>query len=190
MGESMETRPIPSAPTSTTQRDSRKGTLVLSVPENAKVVVNGVETRTTGSLRRYVSHGLKPGQAYRYQVKTLVEKNGEVVEESREAILRAGEVTRLAMAADQAPVQTRLTLRVPADAKVYLSGKSTQSSGEVRRFSSSRIAKGEQWADYDVRVTVERGGRTITKEKRISLAGGDESEIAFDFDQTELADAR
>jgi len=190
VGESMETRPIPSAPTSTTQRDSRKGTLVLSVPENAKVVVNGVETRTTGSLRRYVSHGLKPGQAYRYQVKTLVEKNGEVVEESREAILRAGEVTRLAIAADQAPVQTRLTLRVPADAKVYLSGKSTQSSGEVRRFSSSRIAKGEHWADYDVRVTVERGGRTITKEKRISLAGGDESEIAFDFDQTELADAR
>ena len=87
-------------------------------------------------------------------------------------------------------METSLTLNVPDDAKVYLSGNETRASGSKRRFSTTRIDEGQKWADYLVRVTVERDGRTLSKEQRVTLKGGDQTELNFDFDQTELADVR
>jgi len=178
-----------SEPMESTSLKSQKGTLVVAVPTEAKVLVNGVATKTMGDVRRYVSHGLKPGRSYRYEVKATVPRNGEMVEETKVVTLRAGEVSRVSFAMTEESVQTRLTLHVPTDAKVYLSGRETKAQGAVRSFSSSRIAEGKKWADYEVRVTVERDGRLVTKEKRITLSGGDQSELRFDFDQTELAAA-
>jgi uncharacterized protein (TIGR03000 family) len=83
-----------------------------------------------------------------------------------------------------------LTLNVPEDAEVYLSGVQTKSTGPVRNFVTSKIAKGEKWSDYHVVVTVDRDGQKLSKEQDVSLSGGDDLELSFSFDQTELASAR
>jgi uncharacterized protein (TIGR03000 family) len=189
-----QTPPPPPAETATpdeARRASDKGVLTVQVPANAKVIVNGLETTSRGSHRRYVSHGLKSGQSYRYEVRAIVQQDGEPVELTKTAVLRAGQIAALNFDfADEAKSLTSLTLNVPEDAKVFLSGTPTQATGAVRRFSTSRLAQGENWGDYLVRVEVERSGQTLTKEKRITLSGGDQTELSFDFDQTELADAR
>lgn len=180
------TEPIPDE----ARRDVQKGVLSVNVPEGAKVVVNGMATKSTGSNRRYVSHGLKPGHSYRYEVTAVVEKDGEPVELTKTAVLRAGQVARLDFGTEASEVRTSLTVNVPEDAKVYLSGNPTSSQGEVRRFSTDRIAQGQKWNDYVVRVELNREGRTLTKEKRVSISGGDQLELNFDFAQTELASAK
>ena len=165
--------------------------LTVSVPTEARVFVNGLPTRSTGSERRYASLGLANGHSYRYEVRAVVERGEQTQEQTRVVTLRAGRTTHLDFDFTQpSPVETRLTLHVPPEAQVRLSGRQTQATGPVRHFATTRIEPGQQWADYLVEVSVEQNGRTHTKQQRISLSGGDQKQLSFDFDRTELADAR
>ena len=186
--EVMEETPVEP---SEARRRSNKGVLVVSVPDNAEITVNGLPTTSTGAQRRYVSHGLQRGEAYRYVVKATMERDGETLEQTKVAMLRAGKLSALDFDFDDSGVtETVLTLNVPEDAKVFLSGNDTRATGEQRRYSTTRIPAGKKWADYVVRVTVERNGQTLSKEQEVTLKGGDQTELDFNFDQTELADAR
>jgi uncharacterized protein (TIGR03000 family) len=81
-------------------------------------------------------------------------------------------------------VKTKLTLRVPAEAKVTLAGVETKQSGEVRQFATSRLTSGEVWKDYKVVVEMNRDGQTVREERTIRLTGGQDQELAVDFDST------
>ena len=72
------------------------GLLTVWVPYDAKVTVNGLATRSTGSRRQFVSHGLKPGFTYTYDVVAEVVRDGRVVRDSRTITLTAGERTAAA----------------------------------------------------------------------------------------------
>jgi uncharacterized protein (TIGR03000 family) len=87
-------------------------------------------------------------------------------------------------------VETSLTLRVPENAKVILSGTETKAMGSVRKFRTDKIAKGIKWSDYLVEVIVDRNGQKLTKHQQITINGGDRLELSFDFDETKVADAR
>ena len=62
------------------------GVLTVWVPYDAKVTVNGLETRSTGSRRQFVSYGLKPGFSYKYEVQAEVVRNGQVQEDTRTVV--------------------------------------------------------------------------------------------------------
>ncbi len=83
--------------------------------------------------------------------------------------------------------QTLLTLQVPDQAMVSLEGTSTRLTGPQRVFQSVRLAEGQVWRDYRVRVVVEREGREHVQEKRLDLRGGQAHELRFDFDDSRLA---
>jgi uncharacterized protein (TIGR03000 family) len=72
------------------------GLLAIRVPADAKVVINGLETESTGSQREYVSYGLKPGLVYRYEIRAWIVRNGQVLEDARTVYLTAG--ARMAVA--------------------------------------------------------------------------------------------
>jgi uncharacterized protein (TIGR03000 family) len=82
---------------------------------------------------------------------------------------------------------TRLTLHVPAEAKVTLAGVETKQAGETRQFSTSRLAPGQEWNDYKVVVEVERDGKMVSEERVITLRGGDAQELSIDVDGTQVA---
>jgi uncharacterized protein (TIGR03000 family) len=67
------------------------GLLTISVPYEAKVTINGIPTRSTGSKRQFVSHGLQPGFSYKYEVRASIVRDGQIVEDSRIVYLSAGE---------------------------------------------------------------------------------------------------
>jgi uncharacterized protein (TIGR03000 family) len=83
--------------------------------------------------------------------------------------------------------KTRLTLRVPAEAKVTLAGVATKQTGEVRQFATSRLASGQVWDDYKVVVELERDGQTLREEREIKLTGGQDQELQVNFDSTQVA---
>src|SRR5262249_45556477 len=80
------------------------------------------------------------------------------------------------------PNRTNLTLRVPAEAKVFLAGAETRSSGAVREFSTSKLAAGQEWNDYVVRVELDRNGEKLVNEQKLTLVGGQDRELNVDFD--------
>ncbi len=66
------------------------GILTIFVPADARVIINGHETRSTGSQRRYVSYGLEPGYSYEYEVHAEIVRDGEIIEDVRTVHLTAG----------------------------------------------------------------------------------------------------
>lgn len=102
---------------------------------------------------------------------------------------RRGAVSREVIASKPAApaVKTRLTLHVPADAKVTLAGVDTKQTGEVRQFATTNLKAGEAWDDYAVVVEMEQGGQMLREERTIKLMGGQAQELSIEFDSTQLA---
>ncbi len=165
--------------------------LTVNVPENARVLVNGITTRSTGSLRRYVSRNLTPGFDYSYEVQAEVMVDGKPMVQTKTVQLRAGQKAQLAFDMNTAPpVETALTLNVPADAKVYLAGNETRGNGKVRTFRTTKLADGQTWSEYVVRVVVDESGESRAKEETITLRAGEQRELTFDFNIDKVAAAR
>ncbi len=183
----------PDAVTSTTGNTSIK----VALPEDAKVYVNDALTTSTGAERSYLSRGLRQGMTYSYKIHVVYEKDGQTVSENKLVKLNAGETVSLtfgqaeaeAMAESQAdePVKTEVKVQVPEDATVFLSDSPTKQTGKLRIFSTSKLAAGEQWEDYTVRVEVVRNGQTLVREKKLKVEGGGSYELAFNFDSTATA---
>jgi uncharacterized protein (TIGR03000 family) len=84
---------------------------------------------------------------------------------------------------------TKVTIHLPADAKLYLSDRESRQTGETRSFTTTSLANGDVWDNYTVRAVAVRGGRTIEREKTITLRRGDNHDLRFDFDAPTLASA-
>jgi uncharacterized protein (TIGR03000 family) len=176
-------------------RPSANAVLTVRVPADARVFVNGLPTTSTGSLRRYVSNGLRAGYNYTYHIRAEIVRNGQTISDAKTVKLQAGDTSNVEFALNGSnsdpianqPVRTSLTLHVPADAKVYLSGNETRGGGEVRTFSTTKLATGQAWDNYVVRVEVERNGRTLSKEETVEIKGGDVRDLTIDLDALQVA---
>lgn len=89
--------------------------------------------------------------------------------------------------ASKPAVKTRLTLNVPAEAKVTLAGVDTKQTGEVRQFSTTNLKAGQVWDDYKVVVEMEQDGQMLRDERIIKLTGGQAQELSINFDSKQLA---
>jgi uncharacterized protein (TIGR03000 family) len=86
--------------------------LTVVVPEDAQVFVNGMLTQTPGTVRQFVSHGLKSGYNYTYEVRALVTRNGETLSDVQVVRVRVGEARDLAFDFAALP-DTVLAARLP-----------------------------------------------------------------------------
>jgi uncharacterized protein (TIGR03000 family) len=93
--------------------------------------------------------------------------------------------TEEAIAAD--PVETKLTLHVPADARVILAGNEMQQTGETRHFVTSQLTQGQAWNDYVIRVEMDRNGQIVSDERTLTLQGGEARELTIDMDAPKVA---
>jgi uncharacterized protein (TIGR03000 family) len=183
-GSTVPAAPVPGSQTSTMKAD---GLLAVNVPDDAKIYVNGQATSSIGEARQYVSRDLTAGYNYTYEVRAEVVRDGRTVEQVKKVDLRAGETAKVAFEFGSSSTETSLTLHVPADAKVYLAGNATKAGGETRVFRTTGLNGGKAWDNYTVRVELERGGRTLTKEETISLKAGQSQEMSFEFDGDKIA---
>jgi uncharacterized protein (TIGR03000 family) len=172
---------IPVEPIDPTSASTGDGTLHVSLPADAKLFVNGSPTSSTGTSRQFISKGLKAGLKYPYEVKAVVDINGQEVVKTKQVSLQAGSSARLAF--DFTPVATELTIRLPENAELELAGSKTRSTGSVRKFVTKKLADGQVWSGYKIVVSVEQDGRTVSKEQTIDLKGGEDQTLSFEFDQ-------
>ena len=90
--------PTPALPsrTSVDPKLNENGVLSILVPRDAKVTINGLLTKTSGNMRRYICDDLRPGNTYDYEVKAEIVRDGKVVTEVQMVSLTAGERGRVA----------------------------------------------------------------------------------------------
>jgi uncharacterized protein (TIGR03000 family) len=153
--------------------------LMVEVPRDAKVFVNGNATTSSGSSRRFVSRDLDTKDAYRFEIQASYEVAGKEVTQTKTIIARPGSSESVVFdpSVSDDPVETTLTLNVPEGAKVVLANNSTKSDGMTRVYRTKQLKTGEAWEDYKIQVT----HNGTTKEKTIRLIGGDKLEMSFTF---------
>lgn len=80
---------VPETPTSPTENVAH---LQIAAPgSDAEVWLNGVRTKQTGSVQRYQTPPMTPGEKYSYEVKARWTENGQSVERTRTIVVRANE---------------------------------------------------------------------------------------------------
>lgn len=91
-----------------------------------------------------------------------------------------GEVTPLPREQQKNDEQARarITIDVPADAKLYIDGQLMKSGSTRRVFQTPQLRNGQLYF-YDVRVEVVRNGQTLTQNERVILRPGQESTASF-----------
>jgi len=73
-----------------------------------------------------------------------------------------------------------LSVNVPEDAKIFVNGQATSSTGDARQYVSRDLASGYNYT-YEVRAEVIRDGRTVEQVKKVDLRAGETAKVAFDF---------
>jgi uncharacterized protein (TIGR03000 family) len=80
---------------STPQIPTNGAVLTATVPAEARVYVNGLLTKTTGTQRRYVTEGLLPGNRYAFRFEVVVERDGQHLSDTQVVQVRAGDSVTL-----------------------------------------------------------------------------------------------
>jgi uncharacterized protein (TIGR03000 family) len=75
-------------------QETKEAYLVVTVPEGAKLLVDGYETKTKGEVRRFETPPLAMGKKYSYKLKaTWTDEAGKEVVRERKVTVKAGEET-------------------------------------------------------------------------------------------------
>jgi uncharacterized protein (TIGR03000 family) len=134
------------------------------------------------------------GRQYTYEFKAELTRDGQTISDTQVVQLTAGERTQVAFnltgQANQNAAKsnkTKLTLNVPADAKVFLAGHETKSTGERREFVSTKVSDDAKWGHYVIRVVANVDGQTVEKNETIQLVPGEDRELTFDFGSSDIA---
>jgi uncharacterized protein (TIGR03000 family) len=72
-----------------------EATIVVNLPEDAKLTIEGEETTSTSSQRVFVSPTLESGKEYEYTLKAQIVREGKVQTATAHVTVRPGEVSRV-----------------------------------------------------------------------------------------------
>jgi uncharacterized protein (TIGR03000 family) len=70
-------------------------TILVNLPSNARLLVDGAATSSTSSQRRLISPALPTGRDFQYTLTAEIQRNGQAVRETRSITVRGGEETRV-----------------------------------------------------------------------------------------------
>lgn len=74
--------------------DNTTARVVVELPGDAKLFVDGRATKTTSETRVFRTPTLEPGQAYFYELRAEVDRGGQIISQSRRIVVRPGETVR------------------------------------------------------------------------------------------------
>ncbi|MEK6234698.1 MAG: TIGR03000 domain-containing protein, partial [Planctomycetales bacterium] len=178
-----------------TGKKADESVLNVSVPQRAKVFVNGDLTHSVGRFRQFGARGLKPGETHTYRIRAEVQRHGQTLVQTQNVRLAAGDrrtvrfdfLDAKAAAPTLAPAKspTTVILKVPENAQVFLGGSRTLAQGKLRRYENTQLLAGTQWNNYTIRVAWPAAGGMETQERTVSLTGGQTHQ--FDFTRPEIA---
>jgi uncharacterized protein (TIGR03000 family) len=82
------------------------------------------------------------------------------------------------------PTPARVTVRLPADAQLWVNDVACPLTSDTRSFVTPRLERGQRYS-YTLRAEVRRDGRPVTQTRRVNIAAGRQVNVRFDF-ATEL----
>lgn len=72
-----------------------EATLIVSLPEDATLTIDGENTTSTSAQRVFVTPALERGKEYEYTLKAKVDRDGEVKFATAKVTVRPGQISRV-----------------------------------------------------------------------------------------------
>ncbi len=76
-------------------RSEAPATLVVSLPSDAALTIDGSATRSTSGVRTFLSPPLQPDKTYQYTLKATLMRDGKPVERTKDVTVRAGQTSEV-----------------------------------------------------------------------------------------------
>jgi uncharacterized protein (TIGR03000 family) len=162
-----------------------QGRLLVQLPPDAKLFVDGREVNLTPDIRNVVTPELTPGRDYYYTVKVAAVRDGKPVEETRQLVVRAGEVSRadfrdLGVAKKDAPAArpARITVHIPDGARLYVDGVVKPVTGGKRTFDTPKLEPGRSYY-YTFKAEMGPDHQNRTETQRAVVQAGKDATVDF-----------
>jgi uncharacterized protein (TIGR03000 family) len=78
-----------------TQSTATEATLIVNLPEDATLTIDGEKTTSTSASRMFVTPALEQGKEYEYTLKAKVVRDGEVKVTTAKVTVRAGQTSQV-----------------------------------------------------------------------------------------------
>ena len=165
-----------------------RATVKVELPEDAGLYVDGRLVDRTSSTRTIVTPELQEGRDYHYNLKAEWTRDGKTVTDSRRVAFQPGKVivvqfrdtpadTRAnAPGNDEAPAH--ITVRVPAETKLYVDGVPCPVKAGVCSFDTPPLPLGKKFF-YVLKTENVRSGEIKTEARKVSLEAGKNVEVEF-----------
>jgi len=183
---------VPVQPQPQQQQEQKKSSylgnaaeVVVKAPADVQLSVEDRDLPRTAGEQAFRTPELKPGYVYTYNFKARVVRDGKTVAYTKQVKVRAGEsatadFTKLAA---EGKDSARITVKLPADARLYVDGRLCPLTSDTRSFTTPELAADQKYY-YTLKAEVVRGGETRTARKRVIVEAG--KDIAVEFTELPL----
>jgi uncharacterized protein (TIGR03000 family) len=183
---------VPAQPQQQQQQQQKKSSylgnaaeVVVKAPLNVQLSVEDRDLPRTSGEQAFRTPQLKPGYVYTYNFTAHVVRDGKTIAYTKQVKVRAGEsatadFTKLAA---QGKDSARITVKLPADARLYVDGKLCPLTSDTRAFTTPELIAGQKYY-YALKAEVVRGGETHTARKRVIVEAG--KDVAVEFTELPL----
>jgi uncharacterized protein (TIGR03000 family) len=166
-----------------------QATVIVKLPADAKLYVDGQEANLTSSTRSFTTPELLANQDYYYTIKTVAGRDGTAVMQSQRVKVRAGKVATVNFEASSAahPVKAeledsgapaRFKVRLPRQAKLYVNDVLCPAESRVRSFATPTLPGGRDYA-YTLKAEIEINGQVHSESRRVVFQAGKEVDLDF-----------
>jgi uncharacterized protein (TIGR03000 family) len=173
--------PAKTLPAPTMQKVSVNGaTVVVKAPMDVRVTVDGQETKREAVEESFATPSLEPGRTYQYVFKAEAVRDGKPVTVEKKVKVLAGQQSLADFSElDAAAAEVaKVTVRLPAEAKLYVDDVACPLVSSVRTFETPKLEPGRQYY-YTIRAEVQREGRTETESRRVVVEAGKLTTVEF-----------
>jgi uncharacterized protein (TIGR03000 family) len=180
---------IPSTVPATKAALATQATVVVKLPADATLFVDGERANLASDLRSFVTPALDGDREYFYTMKAEATRNGEVVSRTERVLVHAGRTTRVDFgdlsaktvsrsAQDPAEAPAHITVKLPPDARLFVDDVACPLTSAERTFDTPRLEAGRRYF-YNMRAEVVRDGQTRTQSKRVEVLAGTPVTVNF-----------
>lgn len=96
---------------------NNRATIIVHVPNDAKLMIDGHQTTSVSSTRRLYSPPLQPGKSYHYNLEAMVTRDGKPIKVEKRVDVRAGVTREVTITMPERDQQTKGEQAPPAPAE-------------------------------------------------------------------------
>jgi uncharacterized protein (TIGR03000 family) len=152
--------------------------VTIKAPADMRLTVDGQPLPLQVPMQTFETPSLEPGHTYAYVFRAEATRDGKSVVRERKVTVRAGEAAQVDFTDAPAKASARVTIVLPADARLIVEGVTYPEGAGKRTFDTPDLEAGRTYS-YTMRAEVTREGRLLKEERRVQVEAGREVTVEF-----------